>query len=600
MLFDSDLQHVWQTLQLPFFFPLLSSQRIYWLYLFGAFVMTYALFLNLKNHNGVDDDESIFSFAFPKSIYTHRSTRNDVVFFILNTILFNLTLTGLLFWVEATVTLKVSNWLSMIHFPGEALFACDPIVGNMVLTVVTLLAMDFGVFLGHYLQHKLPWLWEFHKTHHTAEVLSPITVYRMHPMDDTLTYALVGLLVGTTTGIFHYLSPGDGIILKIYGLNIGVALFYLLGYNLRHSHIWLSYGPWWSRIFISPAQHQIHHSKLKHHHDKNFGLIFAWWDAWFQTLYIPTHREKLVYGIDTDDHKDYQSVMGMYFQPFMNIARSWSWQKAFQPKALTSVIVIIAIIAVAMGLNQSVIAAYHKVPPAVYLENLTWKDVQNALNSGTRTVIIPTGGTEQNGLHVILGKHNYIVHYTAGRIAERLGHTLVAPVLPYVPEGSITPPEGHMRYSGTLSIPESVFEAVLTHTAESLKQHGFKTICFVGDSGGNQAAQQRVADALTKAWNASGVRVVNVNNYYAHNHQISDLLNSGYRMDEIGTHASVRDTSELMAVYPPGVHLDRVRPGSIEETGSDGSPKRATVQLGRLLLEKKITAAVRQIRPLMP
>ena len=121
---------------------------------------------------------------------------------------------------------------------------------------------------------------------------------------------------------------------------------------------------------------------------------------------------------------------------------------------------------------------------SVYLEELTWVETRDLIKLGKTIAIIPTGGTEQNGPHVVLGKHNYIVRHTAGEIAKILGNALVAPVMSYVPEGGIEPAEGHMRFPGTLSIPEPVFEHVLISAASSLKAHGFKVICFIGDSGG--------------------------------------------------------------------------------------------------------------------
>ncbi len=123
----------------------------------------------------------------------------------------------------------------------------------------------------------------------------------------------------------------------------------------------------------------------------------------------------------------------------------------------------------------------------VFLEDLTWTEVRDALSVGTTTVIIPTGGTEQNGPHMVLGKHNYLVQYKAGEVARRLGNTLVAPVMAYVPEGDIDPPSGHMRFPGTITTPPEVFEQVLEFAARSLKQHGFLDVALLGDSGGNQS-----------------------------------------------------------------------------------------------------------------
>src|SRR6188474_1244688 len=142
-------------------------------------------------------------------------------------------------------------------------------------------------------------------------------------------------------------------------------------------------------------------------------------------------------------------------------------------------------------------------PGSVFLEDLTWVEVRDAIAAGKTTVIIPTGGTEQNGPHMALGKHNYLVHYKAEQIAKQLGNALVAPVVAYVPEGDIDPPTGHMRFAGTITTPQDVFVKVLEYAARSFKQHGFLDVVLIGDSGGNQAGQQAAAAALNKEWAAT-------------------------------------------------------------------------------------------------
>ncbi len=593
---ESLFEQVQQAVLLPFLFPSFPGQRIYWLYLLTAFIIAYGVFLHRKNKGKVSEGETVFSYVFPKNIYAHQSTRIDFIFFIINMAFQTLFVFSLFSWVQTNMAIGIENELSVSRVNLQNMLDFGLLGNGVVFTFGTLLAIDFAIFLGHYLQHKLPWLWEFHKTHHTAEVLTPITVYRMHPVDNILTFALVGLLGGTVSGCLQYLLVGDLVIFQVYGLNIGLGLFYLLGYNLRHSHIWLDYGPILSQVFISPAQHQIHHSKLKHHHDKNFGLLFAFWDKGFNCLYIPKGEETIEFGIDTADHDDYQSVWGLFLQPFANLARKFRRQKLFRWQSIISVISVVGVIAVALNMNHSVTAAYKKVNRHVYLENLTWYEVKKAIAQGTTTVIIPTGGTEQNGLHMILGKHNYVIHYTAGRIADRLGKTLVAPVMAYVPEGNINPPEGHMRFAGTLSISEDLFESALEQTAQSLKQHGFKTICLLGDSGGNQASQERVAKKLNKLWENDGAQVIHVGDYYFKNRQVSGLRNQGYSQQVIGSHAGIRDTSELMVAYRRGVKLNQLNPDFKGETGSDGEPLKASPYLGRLLLEQKIIAAIKQIK----
>ncbi len=233
---------------------------------------------------------------------------------------------------------------------------------------------------------------------------------------------------------------------------------------------------------------------------------------------------------------------------------------------------------------------------AVMLEHLTWVDVRDLLARGTTTVIIPTGGTEQNGRHMALGKHNFIIANTAQQIARKLGNTLVAPVMAYVPEGDPDKKTGHMKFPGTISLTPKVFEQVLEQAARSLKTHGFKTIVLLGDSGGNQAPQQRVAQRLSRQWNSEGVRVIHASAYYDDNGGDAVLKAKGETKRTIGTHAGIRDTSELMAVYPSGVDLTKA---IADQDGATGDPTRATAALGKVLLSRKVDAALNQIRKAM-
>ena len=236
---------------------------------------------------------------------------------------------------------------------------------------------------------------------------------------------------------------------------------------------------------------------------------------------------------------------------------------------------------------------------SVWLEDLTWPEVRDAIAAGKTVALVPTGGTEQNGPHMVLGKHNYILRHTAQAIAENLGTALVAPVMTYVPEGDVDPPSGHMRWAGTLSLPEPLYAAVLEATARSLRAHGFTLICFIGDSGGNQAAQALIAERLDAAWGGSGARVLHVGDYYKAGNQIGWLLDAGETEDTIGRHAGILDTSQVLAIHPGGVrptlladHTESV----FEETGASGDSTRASVARGERILAAKIDAAVGQIR----
>ncbi|MEQ1652183.1 MAG: creatininase family protein [Hyphomicrobium sp.] len=228
----------------------------------------------------------------------------------------------------------------------------------------------------------------------------------------------------------------------------------------------------------------------------------------------------------------------------------------------------------------------------VETERMTWVEIRDAVAAGKTTIIIPTGGTEQNGPHMITGKHNFVVRETARRIAVKLGNALVAPVLAYVPEGDITKRDGHMAYPGTVSVPPDVFEKVLEATAKSFAVHGFKRIVFLGDSGPNQAPQQAVAADLSKRWAADGVRVINADSYYAGNGGLEWLRAEGESDAVIGTHAAVRDTSELLAVFPEGIRSEL---NAADKDGVVGDPRRASAVRGEKLLALKVDAAIKDI-----
>lgn len=250
-----------------------------------------------------------------------------------------------------------------------------------------------------------------------------------------------------------------------------------------------------------------------------------------------------------------------------------------------------------MGLAPAARAASDR-GPSRFIEDLTWIEVRDAIVQGAIVALVPTGGTEENGPHMAIGKHNFIVRHCAGAIADALGTALVAPVLAYVPEGGFDPPEGNMRLPGTIGIDEETFAGVLTGAARSLAHAGFKLICFIGDHGQSQRAQQAVAAALTREWHANGVRVASLERYYAANGEEAWLSAHGYSAAEIGTHAGLVDTAELMAVAPEAVRSAKLSPRSwpAGETGVDGDPTRATAAIGAALIALKIATGVAEVR----
>jgi creatinine amidohydrolase len=248
---------------------------------------------------------------------------------------------------------------------------------------------------------------------------------------------------------------------------------------------------------------------------------------------------------------------------------------------------------------------------SVYLEELTWTEVRDAIKSGKTTAILATGGTEQNGPHAVLGKENFVVTYNAGEIAKRLGNALVAPTLAYVPEGNVDPPSGHMRYPGSITLPEEAYIQVLLWAGRSLKVNGFTDIVMIGNSGGNQAGQRAAVEQLNKEWATSGTRAHFIGTYYT---AISSnqkplgpfdawVREQGEKDEDVGSHAGIKDTSTLMAVeaarFKKGqlVRWDKLMDkGGGASSGVTGNPLRASVAYGQKGLELQIEAAVKEIK----
>ena len=241
-----------------------------------------------------------------------------------------------------------------------------------------------------------------------------------------------------------------------------------------------------------------------------------------------------------------------------------------------------------------------QVPDTVFLDELTWTEVRDAIVSGTTTVIVATAGTEQNGPHMVLGKHKFIITAAAERIARTLGNALVAPIVTYVPEGNLDPPSGHMRYAGAITLPNEFFMKVLEYAARSLHVHGFTDIVFIGDSGGNQRGMEAVAGMLNEEWADETARVHFVGDYYSGNGFREWLQTQGETPETIGSHAGISDTSQLLAVRPQHIRQDKLAPlGGFEGSGVSGDPSRASAEYGRKGIELKVEAAVRQIRELI-
>ncbi len=239
-------------------------------------------------------------------------------------------------------------------------------------------------------------------------------------------------------------------------------------------------------------------------------------------------------------------------------------------------------------------------PNTVFIEKLTWTEIDAAIGEGTTTIIIPTAGTEQNGPHMVTGKHRYIIEEASDRIARELGNALVAPAVTYVPEGDLDPPTGHMAYAGTITLPNEYFVKLLEYAASSFRVHGFTDIVLIGDSGGNQRGMEEAARTLNQAWGGAGARVHFIGDYYAAHGFREWLQEQGETPESIGRHAGITDTSLLLYVAPQHIRSDKLAPGGgFEGSGVSGDPTRASREYGEVGMDLRVAAAVRQIQAVM-
>lgn len=233
----------------------------------------------------------------------------------------------------------------------------------------------------------------------------------------------------------------------------------------------------------------------------------------------------------------------------------------------------------------------------VWLEEMTWMEIRDAIADGTTTVIVSTGGIEQNGPYLAMGKHNYILEGACEGIARELGNALCAPIVKLVPEGDIEEPSGHMRYPGTISVREETFQAMLTDVAMSLAQHGFTDVVFIGDSGGNQRGMEAVADAMNQRW--PDVRAHYIPEYYQSYTDAFDHLRDAMGVEEPmneGIHDDIVITAQMMTVSPEAVrHRQRLAAGNASINGVSIADAHRARMLGHSILAFRVAETVAAI-----
>jgi sterol desaturase/sphingolipid hydroxylase (fatty acid hydroxylase superfamily) len=236
---------------------------------------------------------------FPRRLFKSASGRADIVYFLFGLFFYGLAFGWMLF-SAGPLAQWIANGLTLALGPPPAT-AIPPLVQGVVLTILFFLAYEFAYWLDHFLSHKIPVLWQFHRVHHGAESLSLLTNFRVHPVDTLVFMHITAAVLGLSQGIARYALGPTAHSWEIGGTNALIILTAVALTHLQHSHLWITFGPTWGRWILSPAHHQVHHSTDQRHFDRNFGSTLAIWDRLFGTFYLPSEkREALHFGLDDD------------------------------------------------------------------------------------------------------------------------------------------------------------------------------------------------------------------------------------------------------------------------------------------------------------
>ena len=256
---------------------------------------------------------------FPRRLIRSASGRTDIGFFIFNVLPAPLLVGWALF--SSAIIEEHARSLLLSTFGARESAALPFSLGMVAMTLAGYLAYEFGYWLDHYLKHRVPFLWAFHKVHHSAESLSPLTNFRVHPIDTIIFYNIAALAIGSTEAFVNFLLGHQTPAFTIWGSNILILAGGILLTHLQHSHIWISFTGWLGRLLLSPAHHQIHHSTNPVHFNRNFGSTLALFDLLFGTLHMPSkRREKLTFGVEGLGYDPHSATGGL----LMPLVDAWA------------------------------------------------------------------------------------------------------------------------------------------------------------------------------------------------------------------------------------------------------------------------------------
>ncbi len=251
---------------------------------------------------------------FNKALWWNTSSIQDYKLYLANFLVWPALMT-LLWMSEGSVVATLNRLLGGNAAPSAW---AQSWLARIAFTVVIFVAYDLGRFISHTLLHRIPILWEIHKVHHSAVVMTPMTAYRLHPFEIAIMSAPAVLLTGATTCIFnHFLGAGISVY-QLLGMHVFLALLNFID-NLRHSPVWITYGQTLGRWIISPAHHQLHHSREERHWGCNVGFSLAIWDRMAGTLIVPSEkREVFELGLDEASDPKYTGLVSLYTRPLVD------------------------------------------------------------------------------------------------------------------------------------------------------------------------------------------------------------------------------------------------------------------------------------------
>lgn len=233
----------------------------------------------------------------------------------------------------------------------------------------------------------------------------------------------------------------------------------------------------------------------------------------------------------------------------------------------------------------------------LFIEEMTWMEVRDAMKGGKDTVLIATGGIEQNGPYLAANKHNVVLRGTTDAIARKLGNTLIAPIIGFVPEGDIDPPTVHMNYPSTVSLTEETYRRLLTDVCSCYRTHGFKHVVLIGDSGGNQDGMKAVAAELTAKWKDGKTKFHFIPEYYNYGDLKGWLEERGIKQTDEGLHDDFAMEAMMLSIDPASIRMkQRVKAGKFTINGVNLAPIEKTIELGKKIIDFRAELTAKLIR----